>query len=177
LLFCLLCPGPQSALGQDAAGRRLAQVLSGYERIPGEAYWRARGPQTVAALQALFDDERQPRFVRLRAVRAVSFYRTPRARSFLLAVARGPGQRDLFIREALLGLGRAFGEQVAGEIEPFLDHDLPLVRRTAAETLGAIEARAWRSKLERRLQKERDPGVRDALERLLEQTPRDALER
>jgi HEAT repeat protein len=167
-LFCLLCPGPGSAAAQDAAEqRRLAQVLSGYESMPGEDYWRARGPDTVAVLQALFRDDRQPALLRLRAVRAASYYTAPRARQFLLSVAREPGQKDLFVREALLGLARAFGEQAAGEIAPFLDHEKPLVRKAAAEALGAMKAERFRPELERRLKTERDRGVRAALQQAL----------
>jgi HEAT repeat protein len=169
-LICLLCLGPRAA-GQDAGEKRLAQVLSGYEKIPGESYWKKRGPETVALLQALYADDRQPAFVRLRAVRAASFYRTPRAREFLLSVARKRGQKELFVREALLGLARAFKQQAGNEIASFLDHEKPLVRRAAAEALGAIKAEAYRSLLVRRLQRERDGAVRAALEQALQQTP------
>ncbi len=166
-LALLLGPAPEAASAQEAAQRRLAQALSGYESIPDASWWQARGPDTVATLRALYRDQQQPAFVRQRAVRAASFYSTDEAREFLLSVARQPGQRDLLIREALLGLARAFAERAGDAIARFLDHERPLVRGAAAEALGAIKSDSWRPAIERRLRSERDATVRAALQRAL----------
>ena len=168
IAFGLLAfPMPDTASAQDAARQRLAQVLSGYESIPDASWWRARGPQTVAALRALYRDAQLPAFVRQRAVRAASFYATPEAREFLLAVAREPRQKDRFIREALLGLARAFNNGAGDEIAAFLDHERPLVRRAAAEALGKMKTDAWRPAIEQRLKSEHDGAVRAALQQAL----------
>ena len=159
---------PQADTQPGAVAQQVAQALSGYERGPDESWWRARGPETALALETVFRDRSRPAVVRVRALRAAVHFPTGRTRDFLLAVAREPGQRPPFVREALLSLGRAFGDRVTDAIAAFLDHERPVVRRAACEALSAIGTGAGREQLVRRLRSEPDRSVRSAIERALD---------
>jgi HEAT repeat protein len=155
------------ASAQNRSMERIVQALSSYERLPPRAYWRKLGPETVQHLEALYRDPERPTFIRLRAVRVASFYSTPRARTFLLAVARNPDEKELLVREAILGLAEAFGKQIADELVVFLEHDRALVRKAASTALSTIATDDCRRALRRRLNQESDPAVRVAIEQAL----------
>ena len=141
-------------------------MLSGYESVPSLVEWRRLGPGTLAVLVALFEAPETPPYVRLRAVAATAAFPSDVARAFLLRVARS-ATSDLIAREALLTLGRAFGEGVRGELAPFLAHRVPLLREAAARALGRIGSPACRALLEARLETEGHPAVREAMSRAL----------
>ena len=164
-LGCLLLPAAVQATPPTKA--QLAQMLSGYEHTPGASEWRALGGETLPVLIDLYDDAGVPSYVRLRAVHAVSFYPSPATRTFLLAVARAPRQSDLFVRQAVLGLVRAFGARALADVEPFLAHPEPVVREAAAAGLGRIHSQPARDALGARLPVETDAVVREAITRAL----------
>jgi len=114
-------------------------MLSGYEHVPSASEWRALGPEALGVLVRLYNDTHERPYVRLRAVGAAGHFPSPAAHTFLLAVARAPRQSDLFVREALLALGRAFGRGAAREIRPFLGSPEPVVRDAAAVALDRIQ--------------------------------------
>jgi HEAT repeat protein len=161
----LLAPAAASATPPSKAEVR--QLLSGYEQTPGAATWRTLGPEALSVLIALYDDPSEAPYVRLRAVHAAGFYPTPATRTFLLAVARAPGQSDLFVRQAVLGLARAFGVRAVRDILPFLEHTEPVVREGAAAGLGRIGSDDAREALRARLVVERSDSVRLTIERSL----------
>lgn len=159
--------GP-SARSVDRGGPTLERVrglLSGVDTMPSDDVWRRLGPDTLATLIALYDDPSTPYFVRLRAVSTGALYPTPAAKTFLEAVARAPGQRDLMVRRALVALGRAFGADALASVRPFLSHPETSVREGAALTIAAMATPAARAALEARASVETDPTVRDALGR------------
>src|SRR5687768_4239393 len=88
---------PSLAGAQPPSRERVRSMLMGYEQIPSHDQWRALGPETLAVLISLYDDQNQPPFVRLRAVGATAAFPTAATRTFLLAVARADGQGDLII--------------------------------------------------------------------------------
>ncbi|NCQ62262.1 MAG: hypothetical protein GW913_16530 [Myxococcales bacterium] len=143
---------------------RLAQVLSGYEDMPNDESMRAMGPATVGTLVALYNDASRPPYVRLRSVAAAGAFHTDAARTFLHAVITLPGQSDLFVREGLLSLGRAFGEQATLEIAPFLQRPETVVREAAAISLSRIGSAQALAALRARLGVETDAGIRRRLQ-------------
>ncbi len=146
---------------------RVRQMLSAYEQVPPPAAWQALGPRTLGVLVALYNDPREPTYVRLRSVAVAAHYPSEACRTFLRAVAQAPGQRDLFVRTALLALGRAFGPQALVDIEPFLEHPEPVVREASVRALSRIGTPQALRSLRARMDVERDAVVRATLERLL----------
>ena len=151
---------------------QLRQMFSGFEDTPSAAQVRALGPETLGVLIELYNDRSMPPYVRLRAVHAVGHFPTRATRTFLLAVARARGQSDLFVREAVLSLGRAFGERAVDDVRPFLANSEPVVREGAAMALGRIGSAPARDALRRRLTTEGAAHVRETISRQLRPRPR-----
>lgn len=166
--LALLVPASASATPPSKA--QLRALLSGFEHTPDAQTWRALGPEALPVLIDLYDDADAPQYVRLRSVHAVSFYPSPATRTFLLAVARAPGQSDLFVRQAVLSIGRAFGARAVDDIRPFLSHEEPVVREGAATALGRVHTGAALSALRGRLSVEPSAQVREVIERSLRET-------
>jgi HEAT repeat protein len=145
----------------------LSQLLSGYEDVPPASAWQAWGPETLAVLVELYQDTGEPPFVRIRAVSAAAHYPTPAARTFLLAVARAPRQSDLFVREAIVSLGRAFGPRAVDDVRPFLRHAEPVVREGAVVALAQIHTPRALEALRSHLPEERAAHVVERIERSL----------
>ncbi len=158
---------PPAASANPPARAQVRELLSGFEETPGAETWGALGPETLGVLVDLYADAREAPYVRLRAVHAAGFYPSPAARTFLLAVARAPGQSDLFVRQAVLTLARAFGPAAVDDVRPFLASEHPVVREAAATGLGRIGTPEAREALRRRLVVEGAAPVRETIERAL----------
>lgn len=165
LVAALLAPGAVSAQAPSQA--RVRQPLSGFEETPGAATWHALGPRTLGVLIDLYEDASVPPYVRLRVVHAVSFYPSAATRTFLRAVASAPRQSDLFVRQALLSLARAFGPRAVDDVAPYLEHAEPVVREGAVRALGRIGTPEAREALRRRLPVEPLAYIRHTIERTL----------
>ncbi len=142
-------------------------MLSGIEHVPSEDDWRRLGEGALPVLIDLYSDESEPGFVRIRAVSASAAFPQQATHTFLLAVAHADGQSDLFIREAVLALGRAFGRAAVGDIAPFLRHEASVVREASAMALGRIGGSDATGALRAQLSVERDAAVRTSIERAL----------
>lgn len=164
LLLVLLSAG--AAFAQPSA-ERVAEMLSSYEAGPSQIAWRALGPETVGVLAQLYNDADQPTYVRLRAVSTAAHFPIPATRTFLRAVAASPGQTDLFVRHAVLGLARAFGAEALEDVRPYLTHRFPVVREAAIRACGEIGTDPAMALLRGRMSVERDPVVLDTLSRSL----------
>ncbi len=150
----------------------LSQMLAGFEQAPGAEDFRAWGPETFPILVELYGDHDVQPFVRMRAVAAVAHYPSPRARAFLLRVARAAGQSDLLIREAVRGLGRAFGPRSIEDIRPFLRHRAPAVREGAVLALTAFHTPAAQGALRARLPQEQSAHIAARIRASLSADPR-----
>jgi HEAT repeat protein len=159
--------GPATVSANPPTKAQVRAMLSGFEDVPTAAHFRALGPGALPVLIALYDDAREPGYVRMRAVAATAHFPTPATRTFLRAVARAPRQNDLFVREAVVALGRAFGERAIGDVTPFLESRHVTVREAAARTLGRIGTPRALDALRRRSLVEPDVHVRDVLAREL----------
>jgi HEAT repeat protein len=151
---------PLVATAQAPSKEQVRAMLSGVDTAPSAETWRRLGPDTLLTLVALYDDPSTPFFVRMRAVSAAAHYPTPATKTFLEAVARAPGQRDLIVRRAI---GEAFGPDALASVRPYLAHPEPSVREGAARTIAAMGTPAARAALEARANVETDPTVRAAL--------------
>lgn len=167
VVFGLALFGTTSVSAEPPNKEHVRQLLMGYETVPTAQAWRAMGPDTIAVLVDLYNDAVQPGFVRLRAVGAVGSYDTPAARTFLLAVAHTSHQSDLFIREAVLAMQRAFGARAVADIEPFLANEFPVVREASVRALAKINTPRARRLLRQRQRVEADATVQTALSRAL----------
>ena len=154
---------PNVAAAQAPSKEQVRAMLSGVDTAPSAEAWRRLGPETLLTLIALYDDPSTPFFVRMRAVSAAAHYPTPATKTFLEAVARAPGQRDLIVRRAIVALGEAFGADALSSVRPYLAHPEPSVREGAARTIAAMDTPAARAALEARANVETDPTVRAAL--------------
>lgn len=156
--------GDLSPAHADAPSRDTVRaMLSSFEQGPSQIQWRAMGSETVEVLISLYNDAGEPGFVRMRAVAATANFPTPATRAFLLEVAAAPGQGDLYIRQAVSSLGRAFGDRALEDVRPFLTHREYVVREAAVRALGAMRAPVARELLEARIGIEREDAVRAAL--------------
>ncbi len=164
-LLSVLAVALPHAWADPPTANQVRQMLSGYETVPGRAAWRALGPETLPVLVSLYQDTSQPAFVRMRAVGATGYFPSTATRTFLLAVTHARGQSDLFVREAVIALGRAFGAQAVTDLVPFLSSRAVVVRDAAARALGGIGTATARQALQRRLVVEPDPTVRATLQR------------
>lgn len=143
----------------------LRRALSGYEDVPPAEYWQRLGNETVGVLAEMYNDPATPAYVRYRAIYAVANYPIDATRTFLLAVARAPGQNDLHIRAALVSLGRAFGDRAIEDVRPFLEHREPVVREGAIQALDRIGTPRAVTLLRTRLTTEPARHLRTRLER------------
>lgn len=158
MALCGVAPGVGFA--QTPSEDRVRSLLLGYEHVPEAHVFRRLGPGTVEVLMALYEDETEAGFVRLRAVGAVAAFPSERTRRFLLRVARRGEGNVLFPRQAVLSLERAFGARCVPDVAPFLRHHEPLVRRAAARALGRTRTPPARKHLQEQLSREHDPQVR-----------------
>ncbi len=155
------------ALATPPTRAQVRELLSGYEQVPPAATWEALGPETLGVLVALYDDASEPRHVRLRAVAVARHYPGEAARTFLRAVASASGQPDVFVREALLSLGDAFGPTAVPDVTPYLAHRSAVVRDGAVLALSRIGTRDALDALRARLAEEPARHVRAHIARAL----------
>ncbi len=167
LVVAVTLAAPALVLADPPSLNRVRQMLSAYEEVPPATAWRALGPRTLEVLIALYNDPSEPAYVRLRSVAVAAHYPTPACRTFLRAVAQAPGQSDLFVRNAVLALGQAFGPAAVADIEPYLGHLEPVVREASIRALRRIGTPDALRAIRRRAALERDAVVRETLERAL----------
>jgi HEAT repeat protein len=168
LVVTLIAASAPTLANDQPSVDRVRSLLSGYEHQPGPEQLRALGPDTLQVLISLYEDRGEPTYIRLRAVSAAAHFASTPARAFLRRVAREPGQGDLFVRQAVMGLAQGFGVAALDEVSGFLRHDEPLVRRAAATCLGRMGTTESTRRLRRHLDTEHDPVVRRVVHRMLQ---------
>lgn len=150
----------------------LARVLGGYERTANADDIRALGPEADRMLIDHAEAPNQTRIQRQRAIVALRFVPTSRARSYALALLSASasaedGPQAIDAASAITAL--SVYPDALTVILPHLAHASAEVRHSAAAALGVMRARESIGPLQTRLSIERDPGVRLVLQRSLKQ--------
>jgi HEAT repeat protein len=168
LFGCAMFSIPLAASAQQPVSReRVRAMLSGIEDLPSDDDWRRTGDAALPILMEIYNDLREPGFVRIRAIGASGAFPREATRTFLLAVARAEGQSDLFVREAVNAMARAFGRNAVSDLGPYLSHREPVVREATARAFGRIGGPDATRLLRARLSAERDEVVREAIQAAL----------
>lgn len=141
-------------------------MLSGYEASPSREAIVQLGPEVVPILRALHEDENELTFVRLRALAALRHFPTESNRRYLAAVAARENA-PLFVREALLSLGRGFGRRAIEDVRPFLTRDEVAVREAAIRSLGAMRDARALALLERHREREGNQRLREMVDHMV----------
>lgn len=174
----LLCSGQAGAqqsteMDDDFGGRVSEQtvraMLGGFETTITIANWQEVGAAALPILLAVYRNDSEPGFVRLRAMAAVAAFPSPETFRFLNTEATLPGQDEVFIRTALLTLSRAFGEEATNSLAAHLLHRAPAVREAACRAL--LELPQARAIVSAHLMKEANSGIRHSIERMLRRAP------
>lgn len=148
--------GAQQAQGLEAQVRAL---LSGIEDAPRPEELTTLGEPGLEVLVRLASDARELGVVRLRAITAVGWFRTPRAQAYLESILAERGRDPLQLRAALRAYGAQRGADVSeaslAPVTRHAQHPDVVVREAVLLTVVAARAQA-------------PQGARASLERLLE---------
>lgn len=148
MLALLLLGAPRFARADDVSPREeqahhapesLRSLLMAFEHGPSPLEWQALGPSIVPALGRLAEDSREPVFVRVRAVQAAAHFTTAAARDLLRRALSS--DEPLVVREAALGMARAFGVRIVPDLIPLLEHHDTAAREAAIRALGSLLCR------------------------------------
>jgi len=144
--------------------QRIVTLLSDYESLPDPQHVLAGGERTAGFLFDLYRDASLPTFVRVRALRSLSLFPADIAAARLTSVAREPGVRVVFVREAAIGLARCAGEAAIETLALLLARAEPHTRRGAVEALRTLATPKARAHLVSHRSHEADPAVRSAID-------------
>ena len=158
---------PNNLSVMDALALRLSDV----ESMPSAESFVTGGEPTAALLFALYDDARRPMLIRVRALRALSYFPADAAQSRLSAVIADTHAKVVLIREAALGLARCVGASAVEPIARMLSRSDVRIRRVAIEALASIDSADARAKLHAHRNTESDPSARTALDTALHSHP------
>lgn len=145
----------------------LATRLSDYESMPDAQSFLTGGEATAALLFALYDDTHRPMLIRVRALRALSYFPANMAQRRLLGVIADASEKLVLLREAALGLARCAGALAVEPIARMLSRSDVRVRRVAIEALGTIDCADATATLRAHRNTESDPSARKALDTAL----------
>ena len=170
LALALAGPARAAAPADPELRKQVERLLSGYEPgDPGAALRRLGEPAAAVLLQLAQEDGRP--LLRLRAVEALGHVPTAAALAHLQAlVTRHQGAGEPAAVYELAAAARALGGYAAaGEkaLPALREHDSADVREGAAAGLGRVASDGCRKALTGRLPREKDRGVRAAIERAL----------
>jgi hypothetical protein len=123
-------------------------------------------------LAQIADDKAAPAPIRLRAMDALTYVRTPATRAFLenFVIRKRPSSDAIdraLLRKAAMALGWQGGPRSVEAVAALLDHADPEVRLDAVLALGLTRARGAEKPLRDRLAVEPDAAVRAQIENQL----------
>jgi HEAT repeat protein len=156
-----------AALDPKDVRARCQTLLSGYERVPTEADFAPLGAAALPALEAIRADPASLPTTRSRAVSAMGLLKDPAAVERLKGLAADAELEESQRSAALLALAHRAGEGALPQLAPLLDDPNPRLRDSAARAVARVGTPDARKSLEGRLEKESDPGVREAIQQNL----------
>src|SRR5690606_35754030 len=165
-------PPPEAATLQEAhddvEARVWAWLSAGVESHVSHARFAELGEAGTQALIAIFEREDAPRYVRLRALSALSAMKDREARAYLEALVVAavqtksarlgtlhPARSTTVLRRALTALAEQDAAVSMDAVGPCLKHRDPAVRRAAVRVLSKHRTKAIRRALEAQLAEER----------------------
>jgi hypothetical protein len=130
------------------------------------------GPSAGGILVQVADDKGAPTPLRLRAMEALVYVRTPATRDFLenFVIRKRPSSEAAdraLLRKAAMALGWQAGPRSVDAVAALLDHPDPDVRLDAVVALGLTRARSAEKPLRDRLAVEPDAAVKTQIENQL----------
>ena len=159
------------AKAQDPSVETVRHLLSGVEHVAAGDTWKKLGERALPLLATLYASEREPMYVRLRAVQAAGYFSNPEARAFLHRVLDRSRHDELFVRQALLAMTRAFGADSVSDVAPSLRHSSAPVRAAAVHALARAKCRTSFAELRRVSKRESDPNVQREIHKALSDAP------
>lgn len=164
LVLALTVAAPITA-GAKPTREAVESRLRAHEVAASAADWRALGDGVDAVLVAVAADARADLLMRARALSALGFFPTPRARRHLESVIDANGRaadRDarLLVRKAAMALGWMGGPTAPARIGPLLENDDAEVRLDAAIALGLTRLKSAADILRKRVDSEPAANVR-----------------
>jgi hypothetical protein len=148
----------------------LARVLGGYERTASADDIRALGPEADRLLIDHAEASGQTRVQRQRAIVALRFTPTARARAYaqsLLQASIGAGDGPSVVDAAAAITALSAYPDTLPLLLPHLSHRAAEVRQSVAAAIGVLRAREAVGSIQLRLSIESDAGVRVVLGKVL----------
>jgi HEAT repeat protein len=151
---------------EPAQVRKVELLLSGYHAIPSKAELDAVSPKAELIVNALVSAQDTSPFIMPRAISSlVAHWPNARTLTTLRSKLNHPKLADATRHQLLLALP-ALGAQVIPDLLPYLSHADDQLRMSAAHALGQLNDHDLALKaLHDALDAERDPVVREAIER------------
>lgn len=159
---------PHATWADASSETRVVALLSDYESLPDARVFVERGEPMAATLFQIYAAGTRPTFVRLRALRVLSFFPAIVATERLRRVIADPNAKPVFVREAALGLVRCDTDGDTTLVAQLLKHNDPDIRRAAVHALQAAGTAQARSQLVVHRAHEPDTRVRVALDAALD---------
>ncbi len=167
-------------LGARADGRvsvedraRIERALLAIDSRPPAAFWASLGERGRLGLFDILDDTASPRALRRRAVLALAHFPGAASEARLVRLASLASEDPIVSRFALRALLELDAPSALASVERALEDARVEVREGAVLTLarlrerGRVEPSRARASLEALRRRERDVGVREAIDRAL----------
>jgi HEAT repeat protein len=159
---------PAVAFGQSAglsseSRAKLEKLLLAYEHRPTAEEFLALGDGVRDELIGIAQNADKAALVRGRAVTALVFYPDDVSRQCIESLLDRPELSDIILRPAIATLAKAFAGSAATHVAPYLDDERSVVREEAARALGDIATPESLRALRRRVDRESNEVVLDAL--------------
>jgi hypothetical protein len=121
---------------------RVKALLQGYEAEPTRADWeKLPRKETMEVLIALSEGDKQPVFVRARALAVLGFFPTQRSTEYIKLIAAGVIKTDPVIRRAgMQTLTKVYPELALEALVPSLDDPDEKMREAAITELSGIKS-------------------------------------
>lgn len=158
---------PSATWAEPPSQTQLVALLSDYESMPDARVFVAHGATTADLLFQIYAAKAQPTFVRVRALRAFSYFPADISATRLQNVLTDPHAPSVLTREAANGLVRCLGEAAVPPVATLLRRPDPQLRRMAIEVLAQVGNAQVRSTFVAHRAVEVDPDVRGALDAAL----------
>ncbi len=155
---------PTRSLAAEEQQPLRQQVVALLDRRGEAAPVVAAGEAAVVILEQVIHSPAEPTTRRTRAVEVLGTMRVPGAEARLRALVEAPGTAGFLRRAAAVALAHRAGAQALTELAALLEDPSAEVRLGGARALVVIATPEARAALERRLSREPEQPVREAMQ-------------